>query len=132
MIPVVFINCSRFPFLSWILNRSKLYETRTRDTLRALVGQRVYLAETGHGRRAIVKSSARIAYVFPVISAAAWQRLRPLYCVPSGSQYDWRPGTRIKYMYVLEDVRNVAPFPVPEGVRHGRVWMEYIPANMEV
>ena len=61
MVPVVFINCSRIPFIDLIMARRKTMETRSRDTLRALVGQRVYLAETGH-RRPVIRCSAIIRF----------------------------------------------------------------------
>ena len=124
MLPVVFINCSLFPFLAWILSGRKVYETRTRDTLRALVGFRVYLAETGHHGRPVVRCSAVIDHAI-TCDRGAFKKLRKLHRVPVGSVYDWQPWTRKKVLYRLVDVQPVEPFPAPEGVRHGRVWMEY-------
>ena len=125
MYDVVFINCSRFPFIDWICSRQKLYETRSRDTLRALVGRRVYLAETGTGPRSVVRCSAVIDHAI-TCDAGAFRRLRPLHRVPAGSDFDWKPWTRKKVLYRLTDVRPVpVPFHPAEGVRHGRVWMEY-------
>lgn len=126
MIPVVFINCSRFPFLQWIISGLKIYETRSRDMLRSLVGQRVLLAETGRGGRPVVRCSAVIDHSV-TCDRAGFDRLRHLTRVPKDSAYDWQPATRKKVLYRLTDVVAVAPFPVPEGPRHGRVWMEYIP-----
>lgn len=125
MIPVVFINCSRFPFISLILAGLKLYETRTRNTLQALVGQRVYLAETGRGRP-VVRASAVITEAFPVYSYNTYRKLRKAARITPGSKYDWKRGTKIKWFYELSDVQPVDPFIPPEGVRHGRVWMELI------
>ena len=131
MIPVVFINCSRFPFLAWILALSKLYETRTRNTLRALVGQRVYLAMTGKGKP-VVLCSVVIGDPVVIRSRKAFAAFRKACRIARGSQYDWKRETKVKYLYPLLDVRPVAPFVPPEGVRHGRVWMEYYPKKMEV
>ena len=124
MIPVVFINCSLFPFLAWILSGRKVYETRTRDTLRALVCCRVLLAETGRGGRPVVRCSCVIDHSI-TCDRGAFRALRRLHMVPARSAYDWQPSTRKKVLYRLIDVQPVSPFPVPEGVRHGRVWMEY-------
>ena len=124
MIPVVFINCSQFPFLDWILTFRKLYETRTRNMLGALVGQRILLAETGDKRRPVVRCSAVIRSVLVVRSRAAWEACRASTAVTAGSKYDWQPNTKAKYLYELTDVIPLAPFTPPEGVRHGRVWME--------
>ena len=125
---VVFINCSRFPFIDWIMNHSKLYETRSSNTLRLLVGQRVLLAETGKGR-SMVRCSAVIRSAYKVENELAWNIFRKYTRIREGSQYDWTPTTRSKWIYELMDVQPVdVPFHPPEGVRHGRVWME-LPKN---
>ena len=124
MIPVVFINCRSIPFLDLIISGEKNIETRNRDTLRSVVetGNRVYLAETGNGRP-VVRASAVICSGRPV-DRIDWECVRKRTCVPVGSKYDWQPDTKAKYCYDLFDVRPVEPFTPPEGVRHGRVWME--------
>lgn len=124
MIPVVFINCRSIPFLDLIISGEKNIETRNRDTLRSVVetGNRVYLAETGNGRP-VVRASAVIGSGRPV-DRIDWECVRKRTCVPVGSKYDWQPDTKVKYCYDLFDVRPVEPFTPPEGVRHGRVWME--------
>ena len=126
MTPIIFINCSAAPFIDDIISGKKKYETRTRDMLRRFVGQRVLLAETGSGRP-VVRCSARIRYHSVITDRNYWTYfLRKDACIPAGSRYDWQPDTRKKHIYCLEDVQPVsAPFPAPEGVRHGRVWMEY-------
>lgn len=128
MIPVVFINCSRFPFLAWILSGRKQFETRTRNTLGSLVGQRVLLAETGKGRP-LVRCSAVIRSVIVVRSRSEFRRFRSRCCIARGSAFDWQPWTKAKYLYLLEGVQPVDPFCPPEDVRHGRVWMEYHPTH---
>lgn len=126
MIPIVFINCSVLPFIAWIISGRKTFETRTRNTLRSLVGQRVYIAETGRRGGQVVRCSATIRSVVVVRSRKEWIALRSAHRVPGKSQYDWKPWTKVKYMYELSDVVAMDPFTPPEGVRHGRVWMEYI------
>lgn len=123
-LPVVFINCRLFPFIAWIISGLKVYETRSRDTLHALVGRRVYLAETGHGRRPVVRCSVLIDHSI-TCDRGTFQVLRCLHRVPSESVYDWQPWTRKKVLYRLVDVQPCDPFPAPEGRRHGRVWMDY-------
>lgn len=124
MTPVVFINCRRYPFIELIRLHMKLYETRTRNTLAALVGQRVILAETGRGRP-LAGCMATIGAPIVASSRSAWETARAACCVEPGSTYDWKPETKVKYLYPLLDVAPLAPFRVPEGPRHGRVWMEY-------
>lgn len=127
MIPVVFINCSRYPFLSRIMYRTKRYETRTRNMLRALIGQRVILAETGRRGRPVARCMATINEPIVARSRSEWNLYRVAAGIEPDSQYDWQNSTKAKYLYPLTDVEPLHPFPVPEGVRHGRVWMEYEP-----
>ena len=122
MVPAVFINCARFPFIDWILSGRKIYETRTRDTLRRFIGQTVYLAETGRGAP-VVRAMATIESVLIVRSRREYNQLRKSTAVPSGSSYDWTDDTKKKCLYKLVNVVPVSPF-VPSGQRHGRVWME--------
>lgn len=122
MTPIVYVNGRSF--VDDIMNRLKTDETRTRNMLRALVGLRVYIAETGSGP-SMVRCSCVIKSVLVIRSRAQWDRLRRRHRVPEGSRYDWKPETKVKYLYRLTHVRRVNPFHPPEGVRHGRVWMEY-------
>lgn len=124
MIPVVFINCRRFPFVRQIMSFDKPIETRTRNMLRAVVGRPVLVAETGNGRP-VVQCMAVFGQPLAVRSREEWERYRALACIPSGSAYDWQPDTKVKYLYPVTYVRQVTSFTPPEGIRHGRVWMEF-------
>lgn len=125
MTPIVFINCTSAPFIDDIMSGHKVLETRTRNTLGRLAGRRVLIAETGNGRP-VVRCSAIIGEALPIRSEEMWNNLYHLHRVPPGSRYDWKPGERVKYCYQLNDVWPcAAPFTPPEGVRHGRAWMEY-------
>ena len=124
MIPILFINSALIPFVDMILSGQKTIETRSKNMLRALVGRRVLIAETGHGRP-VVRCSARITYAVQVTSKDVYDAIRDCTRVPEGSPYDWKESTRCKWFYTLTDVIPVSPFSPPEGRRHGRVWMEY-------
>ena len=126
MTPVIFINCSKHPFIEQIISGKKWYETRNSDTLGRFAGQRVLLAETGKHGVPIVKASAIIHTAITVTNPWIWESVfyRDLACIPQGSKYDWQPDTKIKYCYYLSDVKRTSPF-IPEGKRHGRVWMEH-------
>lgn len=127
MIPVIFINCKDEPFVDAIIDGRKVYETRNRNSLRSLLfwalGQRILIAETGHGDP-VVKCSAVIDHFGSVYTEERWDSLRKVHCVPKDSKYDWKPDTKVKWLYHLSDVRPVEPF-IPVGIRHGRVWMEH-------
>lgn len=129
MIPVIFINCKLFPFVDWIMSGRKQYETRTRNTMKSLLswalGSRFLIAETGHGDP-VVRCSVRIDIIRWVRSRSLWEKYREDCCIPSGCFYDWKPDTKVKYLYHLVDVEPVTPFTLPRSCkRHGRVWAEY-------
>lgn len=124
MIPIVFINCTEYPYVDAIINGKKKYETRSRDTLGSLIGRTVLIAETGHGKP-VVRCEATIADVIEVKSYHEFDMWRHYTRVPEFSSHDWRDSTRIKYLYELVHVTPVEPFIPREGIRHGRVWMEY-------
>lgn len=125
MLPIVFINCKSYPFISDIMSGKKLYETRTRNTLKSLVGKRVLIAETGHGKP-VVKCLATIDHCVRVYDYPAWENaFRDKCSIERGSNYDWTDKTDRKYLYRLTDVQPVPEFIPPDGFRHGRTWMEY-------
>lgn len=129
MTPVIFINCHGHPFVDDIIAGRKTYETRTRNTLKRLLqwalGERVLIAETGHGDP-VVRCSAVIDRVVAVYTREAWEEYLQYTWVPVGSAYDWAPETKVKYLYHLTDVQPVDPFILPRSChRHGRVWAEY-------
>lgn len=118
----VYINCRQVPFIDRILSGLKTDETRSRDMLRRLVGQRVYLAETGTGPVPMVRASAVIAFARVVSFSDIVARQAA--CI-AGTPYDIRPdGTKV--FYRLTDVQPVAPFPVPAcRINHGRSYTEF-------
>ena len=129
MTPVIFINTTSSPFVDDIIDGRKTYETRTRNTLKSLLqfalGERVLIAETGHGDP-VVRCSAVIDHFGAVYTEDRWNDLRKVHRVPVGSSYDWKLDTRVKWLYHLTDVKTLAPFVLPKScTRHGRVWAEY-------
>ena len=124
MTPVIFINCKKQPFIDQIIAGDKIFETRTRNTLGRMLGNRVLLAETGSGRP-LVRCSAKVKEIIAVYTREAWSKYTFGACIQPGSEYDWKTGTKVKWLYWLTDVTPCDPFTPPEGRRHGRVWMEY-------
>ena len=124
MLPIIFVNCRKVPFVDDIINNRKFYETRNKNTLGRFLGEPILLAETGHGRP-IVKAYAVIDQIISVRSKKVWNEYKGLTGIPIGSSYDWQPDTEVKWLYLLKDVIPCTPFIPPEGRRHGRVWMEY-------
>lgn len=121
---VVFVNCKRCPFIDDIIALRKPFETRTRNTLGSMLGERILFAETGKGKP-VVRCSAVINYYITVTDRESWEFYRQAACIPADSDYDWKPWTKKKVLYHLADVKACDPFIPPEGLRHGRVWMEF-------
>lgn len=124
MVPIVFINCIEYPYVHAIMTGIKTFETRNRRTLEELVGERVMIAETGHGKP-VVRCWATIGDSIRIEHYETWENLRCFHRVPYSSHHEWNQDTKQKYLYPLIDVHEVKPFVPPEGKRHGRVWMEY-------
>ena len=125
---IVFINCRLFPFISWIISGLKVYETRNKNTLKSLIGKTVYLAETGKGKKPVVRCMATIDSVIIVQDLKTYNKYRKQTKVKKGSLYDFIPGKK-KYLYKLSNVQSVAPFIPENGIRHGYTWMECSTTN---
>lgn len=119
----IYINCKEYPFIDWIISGSKLYETRTKDTLSKLVGKRVFLIETGKHSVPVVRAVAKIAWSdrcsYSDVIARKQARIKD-------TKYDIKPGSE-KVFYFLMSVHPVYnPFPVPASrVNHGRSYTEF-------
>lgn len=119
----IFINSRKVPYARLIVDGVKTYETRTKNTLRPLVGRRVAIIETGMGSPMIIG--------FATIDGAdyfehdAFEGIRSLTCIPAGSKYD--DGGRGKWCYKLSDpypLYEAVPLP-SDAIRHGRAWCEF-------
>ena len=125
-IPAVFINCRMHPFIQQIFDHEKLIETRSRNTLGRLAGQDVLLVETGNGQP-VVRGFTRLGPVVTCHTRSAWNTVRASACIPYGSDYDWKPDTKKKVLYYLNNTARIDPFELPATCRrHGRVWAEYV------
>ena len=118
----IYINCQDLPFIAWILAGLKRDETRTRDMLRAIIGQRVALIETGTCPVPMIRGYATIGtprrVSFDDIDARRAAQIL-------GTPYDIKPGSA-KVFYPLLHVRPCKPHPLPtEHTNHGRSYTEF-------
>ena len=118
----MFINEDEYPYAQAIGMKRKLIETRSRDMLKKLVGERVAIIRTKHGEKPMV--------IGTVLMSLKWHeqypwRYQDLTLIRIGGKYD----TGWRWMYVCEDAKMLDPekwFPLPENaVRHGRSWAEW-------
>ena len=124
-LPIVFINCRKYAFINWIMAGAKIYETRNKNTLKSLIGKRVYIAETGKGKRPIIKCIATIDSVLIIDNFEDYNNLRDETMIEKNSVFDWKQETKRKYLYKLSNIEKISAFIPKEGKRHGFVWMEY-------
>ena len=106
-----------------IVKGYKSIETRRRNMLKQLIGDRVAVVRTRRGVSPMV-----IGYVDIVTACyhnAQWlDEHRDLTLIPPGSKHDAVGFS--KWCYFLENAEPCDPFPLPEGaVRHGRSWCEF-------
>lgn len=127
MIPVVYINCREHPFCDSILRGCKTFETRTRNTLGCLVGKKCLFVETGTGKHAKTRFYATIDSVIRIDSKEQFEQYRNECGIVPGSDYDWKPETKTKYLYHLTDITGEDEYEISfsKEHRHGRVWAEY-------
>ena len=111
------------PYAEAIVSGAKVIETRSRDTLWRLDGERVAVIRTRRG-----KAPTIIGYV--TINGRMWCEARNFgawrngHLIPEGSKYD--AGNRGKWLYFLDDPEECKPYPLPaDAVRHGRSWAEF-------
>lgn len=124
-LPVVFINCKEYHFITDILMGQKLYETRNKNMLKSLVNRPVLLAETGKGKKPVVRGLVYIDSVIRVDSMKTWEKYRKACSIEKNSVFDWKTGTKHKYLYHMTNIFTCEPFTITDGIRHGRTWMEY-------
>jgi len=119
----MFCNGRKIPFPAWMCSRLKTLETRQKNMLSALVGERVAIAETGTHRVPMVVGYADIVGSF-FCAAEDFDKYRDLHMVPAGSQFDCKGSG--KWCYILENAEHCTPYPVPSSaIRHGRSWCEF-------
>ena len=124
---IIYVNCALFPFVSWIISGLKTYETRNRNTLKRFIGKQVYLAETGKGKRPVVRCCCTIMDPVIVTDKKSYNRYRKQAMIEKGSIYDFTSSTKRKVLYPLSNVKAVKPFVVPDNaIRHGYTWCEII------
>ena len=116
----------REPFTALILAGWKVFETRTRDMLRPLVGERVAIIRTGSGLPMIVGYADVVSGEKVDAVSFASPQMTGLHRVFPDSKYFPRDNSG-RWLYLLKNVERLpVPEPVPACVvRHGRSWCEF-------
>lgn len=111
------------PYARAIAQGIKPIETRSRNMLKSLVGQRVAIIRTGrHKKPTIIGYADMVRWEF--CPCTLWEMYRAETLVPVGSKYDCRG--RGKYFYFFENAEKCEPYELPaDAIRHGRSYAEF-------
>lgn len=120
----IFVNengCIHYAQL--IVKGYKPIETRNRNMLKSLVGERVAIIRTRRGKSPMVVGYATItAAVFH--TKEEMEALRGLTLIPEGSEYDCKG--RGKWCYYLDNPEVCEAYPLPQDrINHGRSYCEF-------
>lgn len=123
-----FTNENRVPYAGLIVSRQKPIETRTRNMLASLVGERVAVISTKRGREPMVVGYAYMRSYF-FLTEEVLDSIRNLTRIPRGDSFDkygTHNGVRGKWCYEMTGAEPCEPYPLPaQAVRHGRSWCEF-------
>lgn len=99
------INDRDFPFTDYILDGVKTVETREKETLKSLIGQRVGIIRTGRGKATLV-GFVTISGVIKYETEREFRKDENKHMVKPESKYDIKST---KYGYTLSDPERCEP-----------------------
>lgn len=106
-----------------IVQSLKPVETRSRNTLKQLVGERVAIIRTKRNKEPMVVGYADIAR-WEFCPYCLFEMYRADTLIPPGSKYDCT--SRGKYFYWLENAEPCEPYSLPKDrINHGRSYTEF-------
>ena len=110
-------------YAQMIVKGCKPIETRHRNMLSSLVGERVAIVRTHRNKTPVVLGYATILWA-EHYSKEYMDAIRSLTLIPEGSEHD--AGRNGKWCYYMADPVQCDPYPLPSSaVRHGRSWCEF-------
>lgn len=111
------------PYAQAIVQGYKNIETRSRNTLKNLVGKRVAIIRTKRNKKPTIVGYARIREA-TFHTPEALDYLRDLTCIPVGSKYDCHG--KGKWCYIMTEAEQCEPYELPsDAIRHGRSYAEF-------
>lgn len=120
----IFVNENgKVPYAQAIVQGYKPIETRSRNMLKQLVGERVAIIRTKRGKKPTIVGYADITR-WEFCPCTLFEMYRDLTLIPPGSAYDIKG--RGKYFYHMENAEECEPYELPQNaVRHGRSYAEF-------
>ena len=119
----IFVNENELPYAEMIVYGLKEAETRSRDMLKSLVGERVAIISTYRNLKPRIVGYATI-YEKSFVSNETFHFFDKFHLVPEGSSYDSKG--KGKWLYWMKDAVAITPHYLPDyAVYHGRSWCEF-------
>ena len=120
----IFVNSDGWiPYADAIVDGVKPIETRSKDMLSWLVGQRVAIIRTRRGKNPTVIGYADIKCK-AFCDSKTFENYREYTLIPPGSRYDC--NGKGKWFYYMANAERCLAYPLPKNaVRHGRSWCEF-------
>lgn len=120
----IYINENEVPYAQMIAHGHKVYETRTKNMLGKLTGERVALVRTHRNSKPYIVGYATISDAFHATQAECYLLRREI-AVPSWSKH--YSDERGKWLYRMENPETDDSLtPLPENIiRHGRSYCEF-------
>ena len=124
----IYVNEDHMPYANWIVSGLKTIETRNKNMLGKIVGERVAIIATAH------KGYKRhdpciIGYATIAKAEHVTQDEFELYREETmiGKEDPYNCDSRGKWLYFMEDPCAIYPTPLPRNViKHGRSYAEII------
>ena len=121
----MFVNSDGcIPYAECIVWGIKSVETRNRNMLRPLIGERVAVVRTHRGKNPMIVGYVTVTHGYRV--GGQWLHdNREKTLIPEGSKYDV-PIDGAKWCYWLRNAVKCDPYPLPaDAIRHGISWVEF-------
>lgn len=120
----IFVNSDGcIPYADAIVSGIKPIETRSKDVLWRLDGERVAVVKTRRGKKPTIVGYVTIDGRF-FCEAQYFESYRSVTLIPRGSRYDCHG--KGKWLYYLHNPQKCEPYPLPKNaVRHGRSYCEF-------
>jgi len=121
----IYVNSTGcIPYADAIAQGYKTIETRSRDMLGRLVGERVAIIKTRRSKSPSIVGYATITGKF-FCPVDKFDSYRNMTLIPTGSKYDCHG--KGKWMYTMSEATSCTPYALPKNkvINHGRSYCEY-------
>lgn len=118
----IYVNELKVPYAAAIAMGYKPIETRSKNMLKSIIGERVAIIRTRKGKSPVVVGYATIEKAV-YHTKEELENMRDKTLIPPGSKYDC--SGKGKWCYYMIDAETCEPFIPVVKVNHGRSYCEF-------